>query len=95
MVLQKHHHGVDLVVYVEHEKTMFNSTVLDVPCEELTFNFIQFFCNLSILRSLKYLRASSKVIWTSKTMNKAIMLSFSRIEAFFNMVATKSNIVVA
>jgi hypothetical protein len=28
-------------------------------------------------------------------MNKAIMLSFSRIEAFFNMVATKSNIVVA
>jgi hypothetical protein len=28
-------------------------------------------------------------------MNKAIMLSFSRIEAFFNMVATKFNIVVA
>jgi len=30
-----------------------------------------------------------------KFMNKAIMLSFSRIESFFNMVATKSNIVVA
>ncbi len=38
--LQKHHHGGYSVVYVEHGETMFNFTILDVPCEGPTFNFI-------------------------------------------------------